>query len=275
MRTRGFDSEDAGPKRLIGWCTVCILAAVVAVVLVVQWTGTERLRAEVASERAKLKHAEGGRRGESREPSEQAVDAAELERLRGDRAALERLRGEVATLRKSVAETRPSAARRPKATEGVPLDIEKEIVPASAWRNVGYATPVAALETALWAAAGGDTDVLMKSIVLEDGARRQAEALLASLPKEMQARYATPEDLVAFMTAKDVPLEGARILTFEDQRDGQRQTGNPRAAVQLRNAAGSVRQVHIELRETPEGWRLVVPESAVLRYATQVKGRSR
>ena len=47
------------------------------------------------------------------------------------------------------------------------------------------------------------------------------------------------------------------------------------ATVQLRNAAGSVRQVHIELHDTPDGWRLVVPESAVERYAMQLKGRGR
>jgi hypothetical protein len=261
---------------MIGWSVVCALAAIVAAVLFAERAKTERLRQEVEDERAKLEHEGRGLERESRKSSEPAVDLAELERLRGDRVALERLREEVARLKTSVAETRPLPVRRPKETEGAAPDIEKEIVPASAWRNAGYATPAAAIETALWAAAGGDTELLMKSCVLEEGARRKAEALLASLPKEMQARYATPEDLVAFMTAKDVPLEGARILAFRDPADDpQRQAERPSAAVQLRNAAGSVRQVHIELRDTPGGWRLVVPESAVTRYAEQLKGRGR
>ena len=102
------------------------------------------------------------------------------------------------------------------------------------------------------------------------GAQRKAAELLAGLPVETRTRYAKPEELVAFMAAKDVPLEGARIFAVKEQ-EGDTQ----KATVQLRNAAGSVRQVHIELKKTGEGWRLVMPESAVERYAMQLKGGGR
>jgi len=92
--------------------------------------------------------------------------------------------------------------------------------------------------------------------------------LLGTLPAGVRQRYASAEELVAFMTAKDVTLDGARIITFSSQSDGK-----PTAAVQLRNAAGSVRQVHLDLRKTGAGWRLVVPEAAVERYAKQLKAK--
>jgi hypothetical protein len=261
MRTRGSERRRAGG--MIAWGVLCALAVAVVGLLGVQRRCLERLRVQAADERASVER-------QSAMLREDAADKAELERLRGDREALERLRGEVAALKKSVAETRLLPARRSKTKAGEAADIAKEIVPSTAWRNVGYATPAAAIETALWAAAGGDTDLLMKSFILEEAARRKAEALFAGLPGETRRRYAGPEELVAFMAAKDVPLEGARIMTSGDQPEEKQ-----RVAVQLRNAAGSVRQVHIELRDTPGGWRLVVPESAVERYEEQLKARGR
>jgi hypothetical protein len=268
MRTRGSERRRAGG--MIAWGVLCALAVAVVGLLGVQRRGLERLRVQAADERASVERQSAMLREDASRQSEDAADKAELERLRGDREALERLRGEVAALKKSVAETRLLPARRSKTTEGEAADIAKEIVPSTAWRNVGYATPAAAIETALWAAAGGDTDLLVKSFILEEAAGRKAEAMFAGLPGETRRRYAGPEELVAFMTAKDVPLEGTRIMTSGDQSEEKQ-----RVAVQLRNAAGSVRQVHIELRDTPDGWRLVVPESAVERYEEQLKARGR
>jgi hypothetical protein len=237
--------------------------------LLIRQRATERLRSEVAHERASVEAGEAEIRGVNN-PEKAATAEAELARLRGDREALERLRGEVVSLKKSVAETRPLPARKSKVLDGAKPDIASELIPAEAWRNAGYATPAAAVETALWAAAGGDTDLLAKSFVLDDGPRKKAAELLASLPADVRRRYAGPEELVAFMAAKDVPLEGARILTSDD-----RATETRKVALQLRNAAGSVRQLQIELRPGPDGWRLVVPEAAVVRYAEQVRGKAR
>lgn len=264
MRTRG--SERRGWNRTITWGVLGFLAAGVAAVLFIQRQSTERLRGEIAEDRAQLERQaeELIRKGEKQ--VDDTTSVAELTRLRGDREVLEKLRAEVGLLKKSVAETRPLPMRKPKAADGSTPDITNEIVPSDAWRNAGYATPVAAVETALWAAAGGDTDVLMQSIVLDDGARRKATELLAGLPAETRARYSKPEELVAFMAAKDVPLEGARIFSSKEPPGVTQRT-----VVQLRNAAGSVRQVHLELRKTDAGWQLVVPESAVDRYAESLK----
>ena len=267
MRISGSE-QRRGASRAIAWGVLCVFAVVVAALLGVQRQGLEGLRRTMADERANVERRSARLSEETSRQTEAVTDKAELERLRGDREALERLRGEVAALKKSVAETRPLPARKSRTKEGEPPDIAKDIVPSTAWRNAGYATPAAAIETALWAAAGGDTDLLMKSFILEETARRKAEELFAGLSVETRRRYAGPEELVAFMTARDVPLEGARIIA---SKDGSEEV--QRVAVQLRNAVGSVRQVQIDVRNTKDGWRLVVPGDAVERYATQLSGR--
>jgi hypothetical protein len=268
MRTTGFDQSRN--VRWVVWGVLAVAAVAVSALTVVRWLEHARLREQIAAQARHQKDAADlSRVGQSGEVTAVANEA-DVERLRADREALPRLRDEVAALKKSVEESRPKPMKKPRVDPTVPLDIEKEIVPSDAWRNAGYATPVAAVETALWAAAGGDTDVLMRSMILDEGAQRKAAELLAGLPVETRARYAKPEDLVAFMAAKDVPLEGARIFPVKEQEGDMR-----RAVVQLRNAAGSVRQVHLDLRKTGAGWRLVVPESAVERYARQLKGKGR
>jgi hypothetical protein len=266
MRTTGFDrSRNA---RWLTWGFLAVAAVAVTAIMAAHWRETARLREEIATQR-RLQKEEADLLRVAR-PGEipAVVNEAEWERLRADREALPRLRDEVAALKKSVEQSGPKPAKKRKADPAVPPNIENEIVPSEAWRNAGYTTPVAAVETALWAAAGGDTDALMGSIILDEGAQRKAAELLAGLPAETRARYARPEELVAFMAAKDVPLEGARIFASKETM-GETQ----RTVVQLRNAAGSVRQVHLDLRKTAGGWRLVVPESAVERYATQLTGK--
>ncbi len=268
MRTTGFDLGRV--VRWLVWGVLVVAAVAVTAGTVVRWRETARLREEVAAQAGRLIYETGMSLPSGREKLLAVANEAEWERLRADREALPRLRAEVAALKKSVEESRPLRVKKPKVDPAALLDIEKEIVPSEAWRNAGYATPVAAVETVLWAAAGGDTDVLMESIVMDEGAQRKAAELLAGLPVETRARYAKPEELVAFMAAKDVPLEGARIFPVKEQEGDMR-----RAVVQLRNAAGSVRQVHLDLRKTGAGWRLVVPEAAVERYARQLKAKGR
>ena len=264
VRTTGFNRRLR--RGIVGWVVVCVLAAGVMVLLLKQRREMARLREAIARERA----AEETRpRADMREGEIWIHDAEaekELARLRTDREALPRLRAEVASLRKSVDETRPLPGRARKNDANAAPDISKELAPAAAWKNRGYETPADAIETALWAAAGGDTEVLMKSLVFEESAKRKAEALFASLPEDVRRRYRGPEELVAFMTAKDVPLEGARIIARADEKAEER-----KIAVQLKNAAGSVRQLQIGVRKMADGWRLVMPESAVERYAAGLK----
>ncbi len=202
---------------------------------------------------------------ENWEAKARAISPEAIARLREDRGALGRLRNEVAQLRSAVVATSLAPVSKSWPAEAPPT-IEEAIVPADVWRNAGYTTPSAAVETVLWAAAGGDTDLLMRSVLLEDDARRRAAEIFAELSSDVRRRFTGAEEWVGFMTAKDVPLDGARIISARGN-DMDKQT----ATVMLRGASGAVRQVHIGLRRTPDGWRLVMPVSAVERYAAELK----
>jgi hypothetical protein len=203
-------------------------------------------------------------RAENRSLAAQQPASTELALLRSDREAIATLRKEVETLRKTAGKNaRRSAAPEKKKPERTMLDT---MVPASAWRNVGHGTPETALETALWAAAGGEVELLARSLVLDTKAREQAVAILTALPADTRTYYGTPELLMAFLTAKDIPSDGARIL-----KPSSAALEKGTRTVQLRDAGGTVRQTHLTLRETAEGWRLVLPEEAVMRYAKMLK----
>ena len=165
MQTRGSRRVPSGG---VIWSVLCVFAASVAVALVAQSQGTERLRREVAEEGQRLGNQTEMLRFKGSAQMDDAINA-ELERLRGDRAALERLRREVGSLRKSIAGMRSIPVRKSKDVDA-PLDITEELVASNTWRNMGHETPSAAVETVLWAAAGGDTDLLMKGFILEESA---------------------------------------------------------------------------------------------------------
>jgi hypothetical protein len=209
-------------------------------------------------------------RGEATRLEREQVSAEELERLRMDRAAVTRMRGELATLKQQVDErTRAFAAADRAESAAIPdYAIDREPVPASGWRNRGRATPVAAVETALWAAAGGDIETLAKAMKLDADARVQAEKLLADVPDAERQGCRTPEELIALLTAGDVPLEEAQILAPKVP------AGTPTTlVVQLRKPGKSSRLVQVQLADAGESdWRIVVPAAAVRRYAAELRG---
>jgi hypothetical protein len=247
---------------LVGrWLFWCVVVGGVAGVLVFHYGERVSLQARIESLRVQQKQT---RRllADNRSLSSQQPSTEELARLRSDREAISRLRGEVEALRKAAGRTPPKvSASAGKQSEPTMLDT---MVPASAWRNVGDKTPEAVVETALWAAAGGEVELLAQSLILDTNARTKAEAILSGLPAETRAFYKTPELLMAFLTAKDIPSSGARILKPGPEAEGMR-------TVQLRDAGGQVRQAQLMLRQTAAGWRLVMPEEAVARHAAMLK----
>jgi hypothetical protein len=133
--------------------------------------------------------------------------------------------------------------------------------PASAWQNQGRATPEAALETMLWAAAGGELEALKKTVVPSADARSKAAEVWSSLPQASQ-QYATPEDLLAVVVAGNVPLDSAQLVARQQAQDDQ-----VTEYLRLRTSGGQTRQVFLSLQRTPDGWRLVVPMAAFDRIA--------
>lgn len=245
-----------------GWWVLGGLAAVCGALLGWQWRISAGLRDEIAAARTEI--AVGPRAGFERAGAGSAeAQAAELSALRADREALTRLRAEVEALKAGVREVQAESASVPPAA---PPPARLELVPASAWQNAGRATPKAALETALWAAVGGDIDVLAATISLEGGARARAEAILADLPAAERARYASPEQLVALFTARDVPVGASmRLLPRAGSREGE-------AGITLvLQGETATRSLELTLRQRDGAWQLVVPESAVEKYGAMLK----
>ena len=228
--------------------------------------------------------------------------ASELETLQHDAAEQARLRATV--------EARDEAARQRRLD---PL-ASGEWVPARTWQNRGQNTPRATVETALWAAAGGDVAVMKRLFALADDTREKADALLARLPAGMRDRYATAEDLIAEFTIKSIPLGEAQLVWFnqtgEDEANAcvflQRSapvearpdpvvsTSEPSRALtrkeavrealqrQAQRAAARDREpprapetpnsseTYLSLHRGTDGWRLVVPPSAVEKIAKEL-----
>lgn len=252
---------------------------VAATVLIAGGTGwlwqrriAAELRGEIAARTTESVELERVRREHGRLAAEQ-VSRDELEKLRADHAAIDRLRTEIETLKAKKPEPATAATvLMPDAAaevDAAPPKAESLMTPASAWKNAGRATPQAALETALWAAAGGDVEALAQMLAMDAGARAKAQAIIAQLPPATQAEYSTPERLIALLSAKDVPTGGMRILA-------QKKNGTDDVALTVVvESEGKRKGVNLALHRSEDGWRLVVPESAVDKYAATLSGAAK
>jgi hypothetical protein len=73
---------------------------------------------------------------------------------------------------------------------------------ASEWQNRGRATPAEAYETYLWAYTAKDADTLAAMYDLSAADRTRLNAFFATLPPSVQAKYRTPERLIAEVDLK-------------------------------------------------------------------------
>ena len=241
-------------------------------------------------------------------------EIAELQHKRDRLRALQPSDDELKKLRRAAAE----CARLRRAVPATPSSVLPlgEWSIAREWQDRGNATPHAAIESTLWAAAGGDVSALKNLLALSDAAREKADALLARLPVSTRDRYATAEDLIAEFTIKSIPLGEAQLVWFnqigEDDATACLFLQNPpkagesidleaprpeapepptreealRAAAQLKaqRAASSDREpprapenqnsseTYLSLRRQVDGWRLIVPPSAVDKIAKELQG---
>jgi len=171
------------------------------------------------------------------------------------------LQAELDSLRRRASES--AAARRTERPERAPPTppLSGNVLAHQLWQNLGAATPAAALETALWASAGGDIDALAGLLALDPAARTEAAALFAQLPANLRQEFVSPERLVAVLTAKDVPLGSATILgQYPSPTD-------TKVSAQIFDAEGNQKISLFSLRLEGDRWQLVVPGNAVKRYA--------
>jgi hypothetical protein len=241
-----------------------VAAASLAIGAAMQRQSTE-LRIDLAAARSALADQEAaGRR-------RQELAAAERTRLEASAAEWSRLQTELAALKASSA---GSQAGHSQSEIGEAVGFTKA---ASDWRNVGRHTPLANLETALWAAGGGDVDTLAGLVTFHDNARAKAAAVLAQLPPEIRAKYDSPEKMVAFFTVQDIPATGSvRVLAEGRANEGERRLSvlffNDHAPPEEQKRYDGVRE--LAFRPDEGGWKLVVPASAVEQYAAMLKGKT-
>jgi hypothetical protein len=135
---------------------------------------------------------------------------------------------------------------------------------ASPYRDAGQTTPIAALETFMWASDRGDTTALARTIVFGGNGRQKAQAVLAALPQEAQAQFSSPEELYALFIADDAltspPPPEDIIHSVTVQPDG------PDRAI-LVFPGTNHQQVY---QNTADGWKLVFPEIAVEQFANSI-----
>jgi len=189
-----------------------------------------------------------------------AQDPAEAEEIQRLHAEIERLRANVAARRQSNA--RPSS--EPKANQAT---MTEGSLAVSEWKNQGQATPTDALETSLWAAAGGDLQTLARTLYLDPQAKAKASLLFGSLPAEQRADFSNTEEFIALLMAPDIPLGQAHLNPLK----GQYPANYTEVVASLSDDAHHNRTAVIGLVKTAtDEWRLLVPEEAIDKYAARL-----
>jgi hypothetical protein len=178
----------------------------------------------------------------------------------------------------------------------------------NSWQKRGQSTAVAAMETALWAAAGGDLAALQSLLLLDEAVRVKAGKLWAQLPEAARANYTSAEQLLAAFATKSLPL-GEAQLVWNHQPDADEAFAclfvkNPEfvptalpasaplatsreaaiaQAVAMREARSkekrppmappneASRALYLALRRTEAGWQLVVSPAVVDRIEKELR----
>jgi hypothetical protein len=187
------------------------------------------------------------------------------------------LRGDIEALK-----TRERAALRipaPRAPQPDPVEasaaaLDADLIPASEWKNIGRATPEAALETAMWAAVGGDMDALAEAIHLDPDTRAKIEEAMQGLPERLRGQYGTPERLLAFMVARDIPATAMRIAGPEQITQGELPPDVTALKLKTQKPGSSPRVSTLMLQRFDGAWQLDVPPGVINRYLNKLAGTS-
>lgn len=149
------------------------------------------------------------------------------------------------------------------------LDLRRK--PAAQWRDRGAEEPVGAVETLLWAAAGGDLERMSELLLLNGAARDRAEAVWARLTPAARSEFGEPKSLVAALTAVSVPLGPAKVLNVAPE-PGRDDSPVQVAVVQVAEEDGLTRTLALRLSQIESAggggaeWRVMVPEAAIVGF---------
>jgi RNA polymerase sigma factor (sigma-70 family) len=244
-----------------------VVVAGVSTIIIVQQQGNAGLRAQVQALRQQLQDTQEAR-DQSQATTQRTLDEEEQQRLKDLQAELMRLRSQASAFRQreeELAQTRAELRRLLSAgavpgggQRAVPSSPAEPLKAAADWNNAGLATPASAYETWNWAKAKRDADALAGTLVLDADARVKAEALLASLPEAVRAKYGTVERMMATMQMNTKPIAAAQVVS-------QDQVGADDVLVHTRwqDADGMLGENDWALHREADGWRMRIPVGLV------------
>lgn len=181
------------------------------------------------------------------------------------------LREEIAALRKSTQALNKfaemaQAAQAAKELEKSGGGVATKLVPVTQWKNAGRGSPEASVETALWAANGGDVDTLRGMLAFTDSARAKADAWFAGLSENVRREYGSAENVIALMIARDAAgLTGMQVL-------GTKEVTPNDVGVRIRFAADDkTKDDTFLMHRGADGWRLLLPDQAVESFARKLR----
>lgn len=165
----------------------------------------------------------------------------------------------------------PPAPGKVDVANGAETEQLLTMTPVEKLVNAGRVTPVAAVQTFIWAALNGADDELAAALALDKSAREKAEAWRAALPAESQARYATVEKLPGLFLAEEIVRKAAAVQVLDANDNG---TGLVTVRARTANLSGKVSTSNFPMQLGPDGWRLIIPNDMIdgMRRSAERKG---
>lgn len=260
-------------------------AVLLAGALYLQHAAVAELREEISALRADVQASgkaakDAAKAARSPEGAATAVMTREHEGNDEARTELARLREEIRGLKTSTQELTQIAKTAAAGKSGTNLTppgknvlaemsaVPDNITPVGAMKNAGFGSPAQAVETVLWAATGGEVDALAAGLFIEPKAKQKAADWFATLPEATRAQYGSAEKVIALMIAKDAAaLQGMQVL-------GQQEVAPNLMAVRVRMQAdtGGTKDETLAFAKAPDGWKMVLPENVVQKFAARVSG---
>jgi hypothetical protein len=154
---------------------------------------------------------------------------------------------------------------RPEYAGSSSRDLQLGLRPISSLSYAGNETPLAAIESCLWAIYHGDVDRLATLIAFTPDGESAAAALFANLPADAKARFQNPESMIALLVAYAFNAVGYQILA-SSEKGGDPSTRTVQALLQLED--GRTSRPNVTLQNTKGNWQVQFDENAVRQFAT-------
>lgn len=236
----------------------------IAIVLSRQHQQTTALETEINRRRVEAR-TRAQLLAENRQLQAASPSAKDLDALQAERDAVEALRRHLADIKRrsearahSLALTTAASLTDPNQSDS---PLMKGDVAVPQWRDAGAATPQATFESVLWAAAGGEVKTLADLLTIDPQVRSNVDEYFARLPPALKTELGSADQLLALLTAKDIPLGSARITGVLPTNESE-----TRLITQLTDDRGQKKIAAFKLRTEDGRWRIVVPPGVVIKY---------